>query len=82
MGVDREDLTGSQHRVREAVVPQELDEKPGRPDWAKGVLVFVTVAHAACIEDVMQQWQSRIGNELMSKYEIVIDSLKETLMEH
>ena len=76
-----EDLTGPQERLREAVVAQQLDGKPGRPDWAKGALVFVTVAHAACIEDVMQEWQSRTGNELKSKYVIVSDSLKETLME-
>ena len=60
--LDHEDLTGPQERLREAVVAQQLDGKPGRPDWAKGALVFVTVAHAASIEDVMQEWQSRTGN--------------------
>ena len=76
-----EDLTGPQQRLREAVEAQQLDGKPGRPDWAKGAFVFVTVAHAASIEDVMQEWQSKPGNELMSKHVIVSDSLKETVME-
>ena len=76
-----EELTGPQQRLREAVEAQQFDGKPGRPDWAKGAFVFVTVAHAASIEDVMQEWQTRTGNELMSKYVIVSDSLKETVIE-
>ena len=76
-----EELTGPQQRLREAVEAQQFDGKPGRPDWAKGAFVFVTVAHAASIEDVMQEWQSKPGNELMSKHVIVSDSLKETLIE-
>ena len=53
-----EELAGPQQRLREAVEAQQFDGKPGRPDWAKGAFVFVTVAHAASIEDVMQEWQS------------------------
>ena len=77
------EVTDLQRRLREVATAQLFEGKLGRPDWAKGAFVFVTVAHAASIEDVMQEWmtEERPGEELMSKYVIVSESLKDILLQ-
>ena len=78
-----EEVTDLQRRLREVATAQQFEGKLGRPSWANGAFVFVTVAHAASIEDVMQEWMTkeRPGEEMMSKYVIVSESLKDILLQ-
>ena len=71
------ELTEPQSRLRKVAIAQQFDGKLGRPNWANDAFVFVTVAHAASIQDTMQEWCTKEGNKLMSKYVIVSESLKD-----
>ena len=53
-----EEATDPQRRLREVATAQHFEGKLGRPTWAKGAFVFVTVAHAASIQDAMQKWMT------------------------
>ena len=75
------ELTEPQSRLRKVAIAQQFDGKLGRPDWANDAFVFVTVAHAASIQDTMQEWSAKEGKELMSKYVIVSESLEDLLLE-
>ena len=65
------ELTELQSRLRKVAIAQQFDGKLGRPNWANDAFVFVTVAHAASIQDTMQEWCTKEGKKLKCKYVIV-----------
>ena len=75
------ELTEPQSRLRKVAIAQQFDGKLGRPDWANDAFVFVTVAHAASIQDTMQEWCTKQGKKLKCKYVIVSESLEDLLLE-
>ena len=75
------ELTEPQSRLRKVAIAQQFDGKLGRPNWANDAFVFVTVAHAASIQDTMQEWCAKEGKELKCKYVIVSESLEGLLLE-
>ena len=75
------ELTEPQSRLRKVAIAQQFDGKLGRPDWANDAFVFVTVAHAASIQDTMQEWCTKEGKKLKCKYVIVSESLEDLLLE-